>query len=221
MFRLSDKHADRSLVFTLIKKMKIPSCYYFSNIEIHGALPPIALVPADGKMKPRRGSFNFWPKLISSVHAFACGESRPAWQPGCEADAEAYDHRRVGRFFLSGQHESGRSARQVAVILQHCIGLVHFHRIGVEMELQADTVKNLFAAGVNQAIISLAQVGNRRLGFKLGLSEFPREAPPPGGGSQAAGLVSIARAHSCAWERSKPGSRTYNRQHRSSLTIGL
>src|SRR6267142_5801425 len=134
--------------------------------------------------------------------------------------AEAYDHRRVGPFFLSGQHESGRSARQVAVILQHCIGLVQFHRIGVEMVLQADTVKNLFAAGVNQAIISLAQVGNRRLGFRLRLSEFPREAPPPGG-SQAACLVSIARAHSCAWERSKPGSRTYNRQHRSSLTIGL
>ena len=44
------------------------------------------------------------------------------------------------------------------------------------MELQADTVKNLFAAGVNQAIISLAQVGNGRLGFKLRLSEFPREA---------------------------------------------
>lgn len=76
--------------------------------------------------------------------------------------AEAYDHRRVGPFFLPGQHEFGRSARQVAVILQHCIGLVHFHRIGVEMELQADTVKNLFAAGMNQAIISLAQVGNRR-----------------------------------------------------------
>ena len=32
---------------------------------------------------------------------------------GGEADSETEDHRRAGPFFLSGQHESGRSTRKV------------------------------------------------------------------------------------------------------------
>src|SRR5215210_9038749 len=82
---------------------------------------------------------------------------------GSKSHSKTHHYRRSRPSILFSQHETCRSAREIAVAFQHLIGTVHFGGVWLQVELRTNAVENLLAAGVDQAIVNLGHIRDWRI----------------------------------------------------------
>ena len=87
--------------------------------------------------------------LVAVIH-----DSRARRKPHAKANHNC----RTAPVVLFGQHETGRSAREVSVVLQDFIRTLNLGGVRFEMQLRADSVEYLLASRMDETVVYLGQV---------------------------------------------------------------